>query len=658
MAFSYSFVISLRRLIVATREMPRLLIFSLAVVSLSAAAQTAVETPRTIRVVMDNAYAPYVFRSDEGQLQGILIDQWQAWEKKTGIKVEIHSMDWDDALRRMRAGEFDVIDCVVDTAERRDYLDFTPAYAMVEASIFFHKDISGIADIESLQGFPVGVKTGDQHIDRLRENGVTTVIRFANNREVIEAARQHKINVFVVDAPSALYLLNRLGIESEFRHSSPIFRDGLRRAVRKGDANLLRTVAKGFADIPRDELKQIDEKWLGRTIYGYRRYLSYVGYATAVAILLIAGLVGWNHTLRRAILQRTAALAESELRFRQIAESIREVFWMTTPTMDELLYASPAYEKIWGQSLEILRQRPRSFMEAISTGNREHAAGVPVRKPEQGFEAERRVVRPDGSERWIRVRGSPVKDQSGMVYRIAGVVEDITERKLGGDALRRSAEELKALSRRLVDLQESERRQLARELHDRIGQSLTALRINLAILQTALGSPAIGAIRSRVDDSAALLESMLDTIENVLSELRPPMLDDQGLAAALEWYATSFSTRTGIEVAVRASTPTVRPSPQVEIALFRIAQEALNNVAKHARARRVEITLEHANGECVMSVQDDGIGLAGEQQDTSNKPRPGLGMITMRERSQAVGGRFDAWALPGRGTRLTVRVPY
>jgi len=256
-AFKYYFANPIHSLTVKTREIARLLILSLALVPLGVMAQTPGATPRTIRVVMDNAYTPYSFQSDDGNLQGILIDQWQAWEKKTGIKVEIHSMDWDDALRRMRAGEFDVIDCVVDTAERRDYLDFTPAYAMVEASIFFHKDISGIANIESLQGFPVGVKTGDQHIDRLRENGVTTVIRFANNREVIEAARQHKINVFVVDAPSALYLLNRLGIESEFRHSSPIFRDGLRRAVRKGDANLLRTVAKGFADIPRDELKQI-----------------------------------------------------------------------------------------------------------------------------------------------------------------------------------------------------------------------------------------------------------------------------------------------------------------------------------------------------------------------------------------------------------------
>ena len=169
-----------------------------------AVAQTAVKTPRTIRVVMDKSYAPYSFQSDEGKLQGILIDQWQAWEKKTGIKVEIHAMDWVEALPRMRAGEFDVIDSIVATAERQDYFDFTPAYTPVEASIFFRKDISGITDLASLKGFPVGIEAGDQHADQLKAGGVATVILFQNSDAIIEAAKQRKINVFVVDNPSAL----------------------------------------------------------------------------------------------------------------------------------------------------------------------------------------------------------------------------------------------------------------------------------------------------------------------------------------------------------------------------------------------------------------------------------------------------------------------
>src|ERR1700736_6406312 len=268
----------------------RLAFLMLALVLPGAVAQTTVGTPRTLRVVTDNVYAPYSFQSDEGKLQGIVIDQWKAWEKKTGIKVEIRAMDWGEALRRMRAGEFDVIDTIVETAERRDYFDFTPTYAAIEVPIFFRNDISGITDLASLKGFPVGVKAGDQHIDRLKANGVTTVILFQNSDAIIEAAKQHKINVFVADNPSALYLLNKAGIEGEFRQSAPIFRDEIRRAVRKGDAALLRTVSEGFAAIEPDELKQINEKWFGRTINRIGQYLTYAGYTVSAVLLIIAGL--------------------------------------------------------------------------------------------------------------------------------------------------------------------------------------------------------------------------------------------------------------------------------------------------------------------------------------------------------------------------------
>src|ERR1700731_5099686 len=386
----------------------------LALVSFGVVAQTTIETPRTIRVVTDNVYAPYSFQSDEGQLQGILIDQWQAWEKKTGIKVEIHAMDWGEALRRMRAGEFDVIDCIVETAERRDYFDFTPTYASIEVPIFFRDDISGITDIASLKGFPVGVKTGDQHIDKLKANGVTTVIPFQNYDAMIKAAKQHKINFFVVDGPSAIYLLNKMGIEAEFRHSVPIFRDELRRAVRKGDAATLRTVSEGFAAIEPGELRQIDEKWFVRTINRYGRYLTYAGYAAAVAILLIAGLAVWNHTLRKRVLQRTAALGESEKRFRQVAENISEVFWLSNPEATLTHYVSPAYEKLWGRSCDSLYAKPMSWIDSIHPDDRERIAeGVRLQSVRGQHDHTYRIIQPDGSLRWIRDRAFPVRDESG-----------------------------------------------------------------------------------------------------------------------------------------------------------------------------------------------------------------------------------------------------
>jgi PAS domain S-box-containing protein len=168
-----------------------------------------------------------------------------------------------------------------------------------------------------------------------------------------------------------------------------------------------------------------------------------LGLEKEIPRLLFAGLTSVLIVLLGAA-QRSATetLRESELRLRQIAENIREVFWMANRALDEPLYVSPAYESIWGRSFESLRQQPRSFFEAIHVEDREHAVAIIMEQREQEIDIEYRIVRPDGTLRWIRDRRFPVKDASGKVYRIAGVSEDITERKNAEEALWRSEQKL------------------------------------------------------------------------------------------------------------------------------------------------------------------------------------------------------------------------
>lgn len=252
----------------------------------------------------------------------------------------------------------------------------------------------------------------------------------------------------------------------------------------------------------------------------------------------------------------------------------------------------------------------------------------------------------------------------GMFYslsssrsRAIGIAGEMTKDLRESErALKQSADQLQALSRRLVEVQESERRQFSRELHDRVGQNLTALSISVDILKTQVAGNGDAAVRSRLDDAAKLLESTTGVIENVMSELRPPMLDDYGLLPALQWYANEFSGRTGIGVTVHGDEGMERLPQASEIALFRIVQEALTNVAKHAQARQVDINVEHTGARFVMSVSDDGVGLDPAAASSAGR-RQGLGMVTMRERTQAVGGQFEIGSAPGRGTRLVVRVP-
>jgi NO-binding membrane sensor protein with MHYT domain/two-component sensor histidine kinase len=211
--------------------------------------------------------------------------------------------------------------------------------------------------------------------------------------------------------------------------------------------------------------------------------------------------------------------------------------------------------------------------------------------------------------------------------------------------------ELGRMNRRLVETQEVERRQLARELHDRVGQNLTALGINLDILRSRGKDREDAEVLARLDDSIALVDSTADAIDDVMAELRPPMLDDHGLFAALQWLANQVLRRTGIDVLVRGDDPAPRLAPEAEIALFRIAQEALNNIAKHARATRIMIELHVAGTECVLSVSDDGAGF-----DPQALLQRGHGLTMMRERAQSVGGHLEVRAAPGKGTEILIRM--
>src|SRR5882724_4136049 len=209
------------------------------------------------------------------------------------------------------------------------------------------------------------------------------------------------------------------------------------------------------------------------------------------------------------------------------------------------------------------------------------ARGVPLQ-----FEESARYIE---GERISLVAKFPLPDASGAVTGVGGVATDITEQRNSEAALRAAADNLQALTRRLVEAEEAERRRIARELHDRVGQNLSALNINLDL---ALGAAGASPVRRRIEDSVSLVDATLRSIESVMAELRPPLLDEYGLGAALGWYAEEFSHRTGIAVALRDGEDAAAGlRPEAAVALFRIAQEALNNVAKHAGARQVRIEL-------------------------------------------------------------------
>ncbi|MBT9539372.1 PAS domain S-box protein [Thiobacillus sp.] len=263
------------------------------------------------------------------------------------------------------------------------------------------------------------------------------------------------------------------------------------------------------------------------------------------------------------------------------------------------------------------------------------------------------IERPDGSRRAAVVNIIPRLDEHGAMTGAINCLIDITERKLAEHELKMYADQLRVLSSRLVELHEESRLSLSRELHDRVGQNLSALNINLGIVLSQLPDAAKYQVGARLKDSQGLVEATVDVITDVMADLRPPLLDDYGLLPALKSIAEQFSRRMGIGVEVRCPAHLDGLTKQVELSLYRIAQEAMTNLAKHAHARNVKIEVALPPDQVTLTISDDGIGFDPNMQPQYSG-RVGWGMLTMRERAVALGGTLAIDSKPGVGTRVTV----
>ncbi|AKJ29492.1 PAS domain-containing sensor histidine kinase [Caldimonas brevitalea] len=261
---------------------------------------------------------------------------------------------------------------------------------------------------------------------------------------------------------------------------------------------------------------------------------------------------------------------------------------------------------------------------------------------------ERCIRRPDGCRREVEVSAAALPDHA---QTLEVVLRDVTQRNETARLLEQSGEELRRLSRNLLDVREEERRHISRELHDELGQRLSAIRMEVASLVMApVEDDDLG---RRVAEAVRMIDETVASVRRIAADLRPAMLDDLGLEAAVEWLAQDWSSRTGLQIDVLYAVGETQVSDAAKTAAYRIVQEALTNVSRHARARRVSIALRLEHGRLAVSVEDDGRGMS-----ASALPKPrSYGLIGMRERALQLGGSVSLQSSPGLGTRVQATLP-
>jgi PAS domain S-box-containing protein len=350
-----------------------------------------------------------------------------------------------------------------------------------------------------------------------------------------------------------------------------------------------------------------------------------------------------------AFSQQRSLLLKRSLELQEVNESYRRQFADNTTIM---LLIDPADGLIIDANTSALRYYGYSRNQFISMNiseinvlsQSEVKQKIDSVTPEQGkrFEFQHRLA--DGSIREVEVSSSRIQFGSRQVLH--SIIFDVTDRK--------KAEKIqRSYAHRLIQIEENLRGEIATELHDEIGRDLAALGINMSIIGQKLNDGDTDNISLRIRDCGQLIEGISRTTRNVIANLRPPVLDDFGLLLALQWHTAIFSARTGLSVSISADETFPRINAEKEMILFRIAQEALTNVAKYADAKSVTISLSNDDRKIKLIIKDDGKGFV-PGSSSQIQGSAGWGTTIMRERAELIGGIFTLDSSQGEGTTVSV----
>lgn len=251
--------------------------------------------------------------------------------------------------------------------------------------------------------------------------------------------------------------------------------------------------------------------------------------------------------------------------------------------------------------------------------------------------------------------GPFLAEERDLINSLADSLKSYLNRKDAEEALLHAHSRLRALSQQLLDVQEQERRRLARDLHDEVGQALTAIKMNLQTMERITD---VEPIASTVTDSKAILDHLLQRVRDLSLDLRPSLLDDVGLLAAVRWYVQRQAERAGLAYHVEAEDALSSLPAHLATLCFRVIQEAVTNVLRHAKATRIKVRMHHRPGEVQLAVQDDGVGFKVEQALDRAARGDTMGLIGMQERVGFAGGEVTIESTPGGGTIVTARVPH
>ncbi|MEF3254629.1 MAG: transporter substrate-binding domain-containing protein [Deferribacterales bacterium] len=312
---------------------------------------------KTIHVIIDNNYPPYSYIDTNGKLVGFSIDLWKLFEKKTGVEVIIEGKEWAVAQKDMNEGKYDVIDTVFRTTKREEIYDFSEPYEKVDTHIFYHKNISGINDVNTFKGFQIATKKGGATINYLYDHGFKNIKEMDSDEDIILSAKNSETTIFIVSKYTGFYYLYKYNLHRDFKiYPKPLFSNNLHRAVLKGNIEILNRVNSGFKLITDDEVDELRKKWFGEFIVKKIDYkiifMVLIGFSVLIFVLFMS-----NIYLKSIVKKRTIDLELEKEKFKTIFNNSNQMMGLLDSSGKFIMINKSTYKNL---------NLPKGSLEGVS----------------------------------------------------------------------------------------------------------------------------------------------------------------------------------------------------------------------------------------------------------------------------------------------------
>ncbi len=666
-----------------------------------------------ITIAPDPDYPPIEYFDENGHYRGIAADYVHLVESKLGIRFKIVRLgDWDEVIEKAKKREIDMFGAAAETPQRSEYMLFTSPFVEFPSVIIVRKNVTAPLSLKKLAGMRVAIVSGYADHDFVVNNYPHLSLDAAPTVETgLRKVSFGMVDALVANLGAATYFIEKQGITNLRVAGNTGYVYRLAFGSRKDWPELGGILEKALSEISPDEREDIFQKWVRleqESLLTSRKFWISLLSVLGVATLGLVGMLVWNRSLRTLVNRRTDELsreltervrAEQALRQanaynRSLIEASLDPL-VTTNIDGKISDVNAAAEKMTGSSREQLIGT--AFYDYFPDPIKAKEGYQKVLEEGSVRDYELQISHRSGRITSVLCNASLYQDESGKVLGIFAAARDITERKRAEEelhkyrehledlvrertaelaqanellhqeinerkqteqALLESERKLRLMSSQLLTTQEEERRKIARELHDSIGQSLAAIKFNVENVMGEIDKDQSGRMSHSLELIIPVVQNAMEEARRIYTGLRPSMLDDLGIVATIGWFCREFQKTYAsicIEQQINVDEEEV-PGP-LKIVIFRIVQEALNNIARHSGAELVSLCLERKDGLIHLHVEDNGTGFDLPATVAESSHEKGLGIAGMKERTELADGAFSIASVIGEGTIIHASWP-